>query len=155
STRSCCARPRAIGRASPRRATSSRWRSCATATARRSPRPRRWLVPDPRVLGTGAGGPSGISILRAMEGEAVEMLAAAIDPFAAVLYLVDAERRFLLPRGDDPRFATDLLARCAREGIEVIVPTVDTELLPLARMRDEFEAALVLASEATLAVCLD
>ena len=108
-----------------------------------------------RVLVTGAGGPSGISILRAMEGEPVEMLAADIDPYAAGLYLVGADRRFLLPRGDDPRFASDLLARCSREGIDVVVPTVDTELLPLARMRTEFEAKLVLASEATLAVCLD
>jgi carbamoyl-phosphate synthase large subunit len=108
-----------------------------------------------RVLVTGAGGPSGISILRAMEGEPVEMLAADIDPYAAGLYLVGADRRFLLPRGDDPRFASDLLARCSREGIDVVVPTVDTELLPLARMRTQFEAKLVLASEATLAVCLD
>lgn len=112
----------------------------------------------PRVLVTGAGGPSGISILRAMESEPVAMLAADIDPFAAGLYLVGAERRFLLPRGDDPRFADDLLARCAREGVRVVVPTVDTELLPLARRREEFAAAgitLVLASEATLAACLD
>ena len=108
-----------------------------------------------RVLITGAGGPSGISILRAMEDEPVEMLAADIDPYAAGLYLVAADRRFLLPRGDDPRFASDLLARCSREGIDVVVPTVDTELLPLARMRTQFEAQLVLASEATLAVCLD
>jgi carbamoyl-phosphate synthase large subunit len=116
-------------------------------------------VPDqPRVLVTGAGGPSGISILRAMEGEPVTMLAADIDPYAAGLYLVDADRRFLLPRGDDPRFAPDLLARCTRERIDVVVPTVDTELLPLARLRGEFAAegvVLVLASEATLAVCLD
>jgi len=111
-------------------------------------------VPE-RVLITGAGGPSGISILRAMEDEPVEMLAADIDPYAAGLYLVGADRRFLLPRGDDPRFASDLLARCSREGVDVVVPTVDTELLPLARMRTEFEAKLVLASEATLAVCLD
>jgi carbamoyl-phosphate synthase large subunit len=116
-------------------------------------------VPDlPRVLVTGTGGPSGISILRAMEGEPIAMLAADIDPFAAGLYLVGADRRFLVARGDDPRFATDLLARATREGIGVVVPTVDTELLPLARMREEFAAegiTLVLASEATLAVCLD
>ncbi len=108
-----------------------------------------------RVLVTGAGGPSGISILRAMEGEPVEMLAADIDPYAAGLYLVGPDRRFLLPRGDDPRFASDLVARCMREGIDVVVPTVDTELLPLARRRPEFDATLVLASEQTLAVCLD
>jgi len=116
-------------------------------------------VPDqPRVLVTGAGGPSGISIVRAMEGEPVTMLAADIDPYAAGLYLVGADRRFLLPRGDDPRFAADLLARCIREGVDVVVPTVDTELLPLARMREEFATEgirLVLASEATLAACLD
>lgn len=116
-------------------------------------------MPDrPRVLVTGAGGPSGISILRAMEREPVTMLAADIDPYAAGLYLVDPGRRFLLPRGDDARFATDLLARCTREDVDVVVPTVDTELLPLARMRSEFAAegvTLVLASEATLAVCLD
>ncbi len=116
-------------------------------------------MPDlPRVLVTGAGGPSGISILRAMEGEPVTMLAADIDPFAAGLYLVGAGGRFLLPRGDDPRFATDVLARATREGIDVVVPTVDTELLPLARMREDFAAdgvTLVLATEATLAACLD
>ncbi len=116
-------------------------------------------MPDlPRVLVTGTGGPSGISILRAMEGEPVTMLAADIDPFAAGLYLVGADRRFLVARGADPRFATDLLARATREGIDVVVPTVDTELLPLSRMREEFAAegvTLVLASEATLAVCLD
>jgi carbamoyl-phosphate synthase large subunit len=116
-------------------------------------------VPDlPRVLVSGAGGPSGISILRAMDGASVAMLAADIDPFAAGLYLVGADRRFLVPRGDDPRFASDLLARATREGIDVVVPTVDTELLPLARMREEFAEqgiTLVLAAEETLAVCLD
>jgi len=112
----------------------------------------------PRVLVTGAGGPSGISILRALEDTPLELRAGDIDPFAAGLYLVDATRRAILPRGDDPRFTDDLLARCRREQIDVLVPTVDSELLPLARRRAEFADAgvtLVLASEATLAVCLD
>jgi carbamoyl-phosphate synthase large subunit len=107
---------------------------------------------------TGVGGPSGISILRAMDAQPVTMLAGDIDPYAAGLYLVDAERRWLLPRGDDPRFAGDLLARCRQEAVDVVIPTVDSELLPLARRRDEFAAAgvtLVLASEDTLAACLD
>jgi carbamoyl-phosphate synthase large subunit len=112
----------------------------------------------PRVLVTGAGGPSGISILRALEDEPLTLLAGDIDPYAAGLYLVGPERRAILPRGDDPRFADELLARCAREDVRVLVPTVDSELLPLARRRDEFAAAgvaLVLASQDTLAVCLD
>jgi carbamoyl-phosphate synthase large subunit len=113
---------------------------------------------EPRVLVTGSGGPSGISILRAMDGEPVRMLAGDIDPFGAGLYLVPPEDRWMLPRGDDPRFADLVLERCARDGVDVLVPTVDTELLPLARRREEFAAAgtaLVLASEATLEACLD
>ena len=112
----------------------------------------------PRVLVTGAGGPSGVSILRAMEGEPVTMLAADIDPFAAGLYLVAPDRRAILPRGDDPLFADQLLERCRRDGVDVVVPTVDTELLPLAERREDYAAAgvaLVLASEETLGACLD
>ena len=80
---------------------------------------------SPRVLVTGAGGPSGISILRALEDTPLELRAGDIDPFAAGLYLVDATRRAILPRGDDPRFTDDLLARCRREQMDVLLPTVD------------------------------
>ena len=87
---------------------------------------------SPRVLVTGAGGPSGISILRAMEGEPVTMLAGDIDPYGAGLYLVEPARRSILLRGDDPRFSDALLAQCRRDNVDVVIPTVDTELLPLA-----------------------
>ena len=117
-------------------------------------------MPDsaPRVLVTGAGGPSGISILRDMAGEPVTMLAADIDPYAAGLYLVGADERALLPRGDDPAFASTLLDLCRRWEVDVVIPTVDSELLPVARMRDQYDAAgttIVGASVATLEACLD
>jgi carbamoyl-phosphate synthase large subunit len=116
-------------------------------------------MPDvPRVLVTGAGGPSGISILRAMAGEPVQLLAADIDPYAAGLYLVPPEERAILPRGDDPAFADVLLALCRRLRVDVVVPTVDSELLPLALRRDEYAGAgvvLVIAAAETLGVCLD
>jgi carbamoyl-phosphate synthase large subunit len=107
---------------------------------------------------TGVGGPSGISILRAMADEPVAMLGGDIDPYAAGLYLLGPDRRHILPRGDDPRIASMLLDLCRAEEVDVLVPTVDTELLPLARARAEFAEAgvtLVVASEETLAVCLD
>ena len=113
---------------------------------------------SPRVLVTGAGGPSGISILRAMDGEPVTMLAGDIDPFGAGLYLVEPARRSILLRGDDPRFSDALLEQCQRDAVDVVIPTVDTELLPLAQRREEFAAVgttLVLASVATLETCLD
>jgi carbamoyl-phosphate synthase large subunit len=111
-----------------------------------------------RVLVTGAGGPSGISVMRAIESPSITTFAGDVDPYAAGLYLVPAAQRAILPRGDDPGFTDHLLGLCRREQIDVVVPTVDSELLPLARERDRFAAedvTLVLASEQTLAVCLD
>ena len=113
---------------------------------------------EPRILVTGVGGPSGVSILRAMADAPVAMLGGDIDPYAAGLYLLEPDRRHILPRGDDPRIATMLLDLCRAEEVDVLVPTVDTELLPLAQARGEFAAAgvtLVVAQEETLAVCLD
>ena len=42
----------------------------------------------PRVLVTGAGGPSGYCLLRNLASERLELLAGDIDPCAAGLYLV-------------------------------------------------------------------
>ena len=110
------------------------------------------------VAVTGAGGPSGISFMRAVEAPDVRLIAADIDVYAAGLYLVPEDRRWLVHRGSDARFVDDMLARCAEEHVDVLVPTVDTELLPLARWRNEFLACgtrLLVASESTLAICLD
>ena len=63
---------------------------------------------SPRVLVTGAGGPSGYSFMRALREEPLDFLAGDIDPHAPGLYLVEAPSRVLLPRGDDPSFAETL-----------------------------------------------
>jgi carbamoyl-phosphate synthase large subunit len=112
-----------------------------------------------RVLVTGTGGPSGYSILRAMaDVEGIELVSADIDPYSAGLYLVGSQRRAIVPRGDDPGFADALLELARREAVTVIVPTVDSELQPLAAARERYAEAgiaLVLAQASTLAVCLD
>ena len=65
---------------------------------------------DPRVLVTGAGGPSGISILRAMAGARVTLLAGDIDPLRGrPVPASTPARRFILPRGDARGFAAALL----------------------------------------------
>jgi carbamoyl-phosphate synthase large subunit len=116
-------------------------------------------MPDhPRLLVTGAGGPSGISILRDLLDEPIELIAADIDPFAAGLYLVEPGRRAILPRGDSPRFADVLLEICRDQDVDLVIPTVDTELLPLAERRDDYAeagVALIMASRRTLDACLD
>jgi carbamoyl-phosphate synthase large subunit len=112
-----------------------------------------------RVLITGAGGPAAVSVMKSLGGDpTATLLAADMDPWAAGLYLVPPEARTLIPAGLDPGFVDATLARCIAMNVNVLVPTVDAELRPLARARAEFTRAgvqLLLASDQALDVTLD
>jgi carbamoyl-phosphate synthase large subunit len=110
------------------------------------------------VLVTGAGGPAGIGFLQLAARADVEMYAADMDPVASGLYLVPQERRVIVPRGDAPDFVENVREICRRLNITVLVPTVDSELLPLAAVRHLLAAegtTLLAAPDSTLATCLD
>lgn len=92
------------------------------------------------VLFTGAGGPAAVAGIRTLAGRA-EVFAVDIDPLAVGLYLVDEAHRSLVPRGDDPSFVDVVLALVERWSIEVLVPTVDSELIPCAEAIDRFATA--------------
>jgi carbamoyl-phosphate synthase large subunit len=110
-----------------------------------------------RVLVTGAGGPAAIAAMKSLRAEeSVQLIAADMDPWAAGLYLTP--ERTLVPAGAAPDFTAVLLDRCRTLGVDVVLPTVDAELQPLARAREEFAAAgvaLLLAPAAALDVILD
>lgn len=111
-----------------------------------------------RVLVTGAGGPSAVSFIQAVAGEEIELFAADIDPYAAGLHLVAPEQRMIVCRGDDPRFVDQLLHICRTHRIDVLVPTVDAELLPLAERGAAFAkagTAVVVAKPDALRQCID
>jgi carbamoyl-phosphate synthase large subunit len=111
-----------------------------------------------RVLITGAGGPAAVSVIRAVADEALMIFAADIDPLAAGLYLVGADQRLIVPRGDDPTFVDFILDQCRLLRIDVLVPTVDSELLPLAEARTRFAEVgteLLACPEDTLRSCVD
>jgi carbamoyl-phosphate synthase large subunit len=112
-----------------------------------------------RVLVTGAGGPAAIAAMKSLGADpSVELLAADMDPWAAGLYLVPPAGRTLIPAGADPDFTRVLLARCQALGVDVVLPTVDAELRPLARARPQYAAAgigLLLAPAQALDVILD
>jgi carbamoyl-phosphate synthase large subunit len=110
-----------------------------------------------RIMLTGAGGASAISVWKSL-GASHELFMVDMDPCAAGLYLVPAARRRLVPRGDAPGFAEHLLSLCRELGIELLICTVDAELAPLARAREQFEALgirLPLAPLAALDLCRD
>jgi len=112
-----------------------------------------------RVLVTGAGGPAAVSVMKSLAADrTVELIAADMDPWAAGLYLLPPGARTLVPAGSDPGFVPALRARCRDLAVDVVIPTVDSELRPLARAREEFSqagVALLLAPDRALAVTLD
>lgn len=111
-----------------------------------------------RVLVTGAGGPAAVAFMQSVSRAGAEIWAVDIDPYAAGLYLVDAQHRSLVPRGDDPHFVDAVADLCERARIDVLVPTVDSELIPVARRVDEFErlvTTVLCQTLDTLEVCLD
>jgi carbamoyl-phosphate synthase large subunit len=114
---------------------------------------------DISVLITGAGGPAAIAVMKSLRADpSVGLLAADMDSWAAGLYQVPSAARTLIPAGLAPEFAEILLARCLSLGADIVIPTVDSELRPLAAARDAFTQAgiqLMLPSDISLARTLD
>jgi carbamoyl-phosphate synthase large subunit len=94
------------------------------------------------VLLTSAG--RRVSLLRAFRRAVAALgggrvLAADVSGTAAALHEADAH--FRVPRCDAPDYVPALLDICRREGVVLVVPTIDPELLPLSCARDQFAAA--------------
>lgn len=105
------------------------------------------MKPGLRVLFTGAGGPAAVAGIRTLAargasepGTSIEVFAVDIDPLAVGLYLVDDAHRSLVPRGDDPGFVDAVHRLVVTWSIDVLVPTVDSELIPCAEAVDRFGA---------------
>lgn len=110
-----------------------------------------------RVLVTGVGGAAGVAVVRALaHREDVQVFAADMDGWASGLYLVPASSRRIVPPGASAEFVPALTAIVQADGIDMVISTVDVELVALASRRDELApAVLAAASEATLDVALD
>lgn len=91
------------------------------------------------ILLTGAGGAAAISVWKSLAEDHV-ILMSDMDPCASGLYLVPSERRFIIPAGNSPLFIQALLTLCERHHIELLIPTVDIELLTIAEHISKFNA---------------
>lgn len=110
-----------------------------------------------RILITGAGGAAAISVWKSLGAEH-ELHMADMDPLAAGLYLVPEAQRLIIPRGDDPQLVEALHDACTARSIEMLLPTVDAELFPLAMARGRFEAmgvTLPISPAECLRLCRD
>lgn len=69
----------------------------------------------------------------------LRMVATDMQPdWSAACHAADAS--FTMPRCTSPEFLKQTLALCVQEGVDLIVPTLDTELLPFSQAQDEFAA---------------
>ncbi len=110
------------------------------------------------ILVTGAGGPAAVSFMNALSETGATFFMADMDYHAAGQYLVPAAQRTLVLPGRHPEFVADLLHQCLSLKIDVLVPTVDVELIGVAKARKQFELAgvkILLAEPQTLELCLD
>ena len=108
------------------------------------------------VLVTGAGGPAGVAVLRALARAGHPIVAADADPDAAGLRLTPT--RAVLPRATDPAFGAAVLALVDETRPAVLLTTVSEELAALQELSSELasrQVATWLPPAAAVEVCLD
>jgi len=113
-----------------------------------------------RILVTGAGGPAGYSVLERLVAwcPALALHAADASPLASGLFTVPACRRHVVPMGSDPHFAETLERLCRSRRIDLVIPTVDSELLPLSLVRRrllQWGTRVAVSDPLGLGICAD
>ena len=110
------------------------------------------------ILITGAGGAAAVAFFKCLDLDVLNIHMADMSPYAAGLYLVPESNRLLLPSGEADDYIPQLFKSCLARDIDILVPTVDWELLPIAAHRDVFEQhgiIVVLSDYQALSICLD
>lgn len=104
------------------------------------------------VLITGGGGAAVPGLIEKLRGSGYRVLAADMDQHAVGLYLADAG--FIIPNGKSPDFLQVIRHICRQEGVDVLVPLVDEELV--AALELESEGIIVLLPRREfVTLCLD
>jgi carbamoyl-phosphate synthase large subunit len=112
-----------------------------------------------KILITGAGGPASICTLKALNTSSAYMFYMAdITLNAAGLYLVPEEQRLLLPPGNDSLYHKRLLELCIDHDIDLIIPTVDSELPSISKNIESFNKyniKVAISNHESLSLSLD
>jgi carbamoylphosphate synthase large subunit len=108
------------------------------------------------VCVTGAGGPAGVAVLRALAAAGSHTIAVDADVTAVGFHLADTAA--VIPPGNDPRYGDALLALVDRTHPDVLISTVAEEMTALEGVVPDLRArgtATWLPSGDAVAVCLD
>jgi carbamoyl-phosphate synthase large subunit len=94
---------------------------------------------SPTVIVTGAGGPAGVSVIRALQGHGVRVVGADADARAVGLRIADEGA--VVPNAAAPAFVAEIVALAERTSAEALVSTVSEELIALIPAEPELAAA--------------
>ena len=112
------------------------------------------MTPMTNILVTGAGGPAGVSVVRALVGSGELVVAVDADPLAAGLGLAH-HHAVVCAATERDRFVTEL-AQVAREhSVDMIISTVSEEMLVLAGREHELDVPVWLPKRRAVAACVD
>lgn len=99
-----------------------------------------------RVMVTGAGGPASVCIIKDLKDMKdsrgklkYDIVSTDIDPLSPGLYLVNEKNRHIVPRVDSNGFMDKMFELARHERTEVVLPTVQEELIHFARKKEMFE----------------
>jgi len=105
------------------------------------------------ILVTAAGGAGTIYIIKSLIGK-YRIIAVDMDKYAAGLYLAD--KGYVLPPCNHRNYFKKLDAIIKKEKVDVIIPLIDEELLPIRqRYQHSKTTKILLPSEHFIKLCLD
>lgn len=86
----------------------------------------------------------------------LKIIGVDISETAPALFFCDKARRIC--RINDPRYLEELLTICVEEQVQLVIPTIDTDLLLLAKHRKDFEEKgirILISAPEKVAICRD
>ena len=92
-----------------------------------------------RVLVTGGGGDVCRGVVQCLEESQLDLdiFVAGADPHAYILY--EERRSFLVPLSASEEYVGTLCNILNRHSVDVLIPTIDSEILKISQCRDRIE----------------
>jgi carbamoyl-phosphate synthase large subunit len=91
-----------------------------------------------RVGVTGVGGQAGVVAVKTLSNEK-KLYVVGMDSNPLSAGFAFCKTRYIVPLAEDHSFVNHLLEICSKERLDVLIPTVDEELIPLSESKNEFE----------------
>lgn len=108
-----------------------------------------------RILVTGAGGAAAANFVHSLRLAPEPFYVVGTDTSKYHLELAPVDARYLLPRVDEAGYLDELNALVEAEGVEVVHPQPEQEVLLLAREHERVRAATFLPRVETVEICQD